>query len=61
MFDGRVFALLLIGIASLYVCVMICQSVLYEQEEVDSEYESQYQYQTESHDFKLYQSLDTEN
>ena len=59
---SRLFALILIASASLYVLVMICQAVKSQQGKlVSTEYESEYQYQTESYDFRPYQSLDTDN
>ena len=61
--SGRVFALVLIGTASLYVVIMICQAYINNRDRMmtASSYESQYEYPTESYDFRPYQSLDTDN
>ncbi len=62
LFSGQVFALVLIGIASLYVLLMICQAYLNNRANLVSDsYASDYEYLTESYDFRPYQSLDTDN
>jgi len=64
LFSGRIFALVLIGIASLYVLIMICQAYLSNKESMmnmSEEYPSEYEYQTESYDFRPYESMDTAN
>jgi hypothetical protein len=64
--SSRYFALCLIGIASIYVLIMICQAYSTNMlkmnltESVESGYEYEYEYQTESYDFRQYQSHDTE-
>ena len=61
---SKVFALVLIGVASLYVLIMICQALKSNTDKLmarSTEYDSEYQYQTESYDFRPYQSLDTEH
>ena len=61
-FSSRSFALGLIGIASLYVLVMICQAYktnmnrIHDEEYEYDEYTSEYEYETESYDFGPYQS-----
>ena len=54
-FSGRIFALILIGIASLYLLIMICQAYVNNRQLLMSSlYESDYDYQTESYDFRPY-------
>jgi hypothetical protein len=64
MFDSRAFALGLISIASMYVLIMICQAYRnnmnqINQENGDDGYDSSYRYETESYDFRPYQSTGT--
>ena len=64
--SSRTFALGLIGIASLYVLVMICQAYktnmngLHDEDDEEM-YASEYEYVTESYDFAPYQSQENEN
>ena len=55
-FSGKLFALVLIGISSMYVIIMICQAYLTNKDKYDFETsrESEYDYLTESYDFKAY-------
>ena len=67
LYSSRSFALALIGIASLYVLVMICQAYKNNQNRVDlsesDQYEiygsEYYEYETQSYDFAPYQSAGT--
>ena len=61
------FALALIGVASLYVLIMICQAYRnnnYKKKQKENmqhdEIESEYEYQTVSYDFSKYQSQSSE-
>ena len=68
LYSSRSFALGLIGIASLYVLIMICQAYKSNQLRMilsDSQGEligsGYYEYETESYDFDQYQSQGTDN
>jgi|TARA_B110001450_G_C17232825_1_gene324203 hypothetical protein len=60
------FALALIGVASLYVLIMVCQAYRNNDKkkklkEEQQEFESEYEYQSVSYDFSKYQSQESED
>ena len=68
LYSSRSFALALIGIASLYVFIMICQAYKSNQlrmslSETDEQFlgSEYYEYETESYDFDQYQSQGPDN
>jgi len=63
MISSRTIALFLIGVASLYVFIMICQAYRNNKKERarDYKFESTYEYETMSYDFKQYNCYENDS